>query len=172
MKRFCAIAISLILIFSLSACQKHLIINNSNITTNFKSNITVNISNELYACSYTRNKDETSLLKIDSPSDISGLTFSNNLQGYAASLEGISLNNNQENLPAFSLIKIIDTILDYIDDNNELTQISNENNKTVLKGKTQDYDFEVTISSENNFIEKININAIKAEFIFFNQQAL
>ena len=172
MKKFLSVMVAFVLILGLSSCAKpYNNANNLGVITCFSSNITANISEELYACTYTRNSQNSSTLKIDSPKEISGLTFTKNPQGYNACLEGISLSENQENLPTFSIIKILDTVLDSIENNN-VTETSNQDNKIIIKGENQNYNFEATVLPENNFIEKINIANPKAEFVFFNQTSL
>lgn len=173
MKKIFTIIISLILILNLVSCQKKSQNGNyENIITNFTSNVTISMEGELYACTYTRNNNQTSKLKIDSPNEISGLNFEKNPQGYKASLEGIDLSDNQEKMPALSLIKILDTILDSIENNNEIKKTTDDIGRTVLKGEDENYKFEVTVLPQNNFIEKINIINNKAEFMFFNQKVL
>ena len=172
MKKFLSILTVFVLLSSLTACGKVYKINSKqNVNTNFTANITADVSGELYACKYERNQG-LSKLQMDSPEEISGLTFVKNSQGYTASLEGISLNNRMEDMPALSIIKTLDKVINLIEEKNTSINMLEKEDNIVLNGKSVNYDFKVFVSKNNNFIEKISIINAKMEFMFFNQQSL
>ncbi len=152
----------------LCACtsKNHYAIDTRKINRLFSGNISVSYGEKLYTCFYKNTAEGQSELRIISPSEVEGLTFQRNSKEYTVSQNVTSLSSDEFFCGNTCFVKILNDIIHLTSNNDALTCIDSDLEKTIFKVNFQDYDCYLTVLNKSGDISNISIKSLKLVFDF------
>lgn len=156
----------------LSSCT---IINSTDadsIITFFEANMAVYIDDKEYDCEFTRNDENIAQIKVIYPDEISGLTYNYRGEGYNITYNNKTIDGTYPFLPDSSFSEILINILSSASNKTTLDKKYSVGDSTCFSGTCEEGQYNIIVSNNTGYIEKIESEDYKIDYVFSNQNKI